>query len=196
MKYLSNISTLTRKHLPNFSVYWYSYYYQHAVALKTFNLSRFFFYLTSLDTWEYFRFFLKGWQLQEHIHLSGIPKKKRREKRTSSESRGVNTGETRNTELLGGANHGLNDGERCDKHRLEEKTKQKGPKTGCYFVFFFVVFFFQRLIQCPSLPSLSLFLSSPWGDLFLACPDGLESVPGKTGHPSPPLHLTPPPSPL
>lgn len=38
--------------------------------------------------------------------------------------------------------------------------------------------------------------SSPWAELTLACPDRLESVPGKTGHLSLPIHLTPPPSPL
>lgn len=46
--------------------------------------------------------------------------------------------------------------------------------------------------------SFPLFLLPPvlGADPSLACPDGLESFPGKTGHPSPPLHLTPPPSPL
>lgn len=56
------------------------------------------------------------------------------------------------------------------------------------------VFLFWTLTCCPSLPFFSL--SSPRADLSFACPDGLESFSGKTGHPSPPLHLTPPPSPL
>ena len=54
--------------------------------------------------------------------------------------------------------------------------------------------FSENALAVPSPPSISL--SSPQADFSLACPDGLESVPGKTGHPSPPLHLTPPPSPL
>lgn len=53
--------------------------------------------------------------------------------------------------------------------------------------------FLGTLSLSSSFLSFSLF---PRADLSLACPDGLESVPGKTGHPSPPLHLTPPPSPL
>lgn len=62
----------------------------------------------------------------------------------------------------------------------------------------------KRLMRCdkrcfPFLKTVllfPLFLFPPLGLISLACPDGLESVPGKTGHPSPPLHLAPPPSPL
>lgn len=47
------------------------------------------------------------------------------------------------------------------------------------------VFLSWRLTCCPSIPSLSL--PPPLlGLISLACPDGLESVPGKAGHPSPP----------
>lgn len=94
--------------------------------------------------------------------------------------------------LLGGVENWRSDGDGYDKgQRKKWKPKKKRLMRHDKRCFPFLK------THSPSL-LFPLFLFPPLGLISpsLACPDGLKSAPGKTGHPSPPLHLTPPPSPL
>ena len=157
---------------------------------KTSGLSKLYLSNFFLGMWEvlffcvFFLLFLMGQQLQEHFHLPGIYKEEKylkgqrsniMEKHFAPEFReeekktaGVMEMETIKTSEGRGKKKKDWDQTRKRLMRLDKR---------CF------PFLKTHLL---SFSSLSFSLSSPRADLYPACSDGLESVPGKTGHPSPP----------
>ena len=135
----------------------------------------------SLGMWEvvfcFLSFFLMGQQLQEHFHLPGIYKEEKylKGQRSNIMEKHFEPEFREEEEKTAGVME-------MDTIKTGEKIEAKQEKD--WWDMIRGVFLFWRLTCCPSLPSLSL--SSPRADLSPACSDGLESVPGKTGHPSPP----------